>query len=314
MARCSAIGLKSPVIAFLSNVIVFMLKLFAALFTGSKTVLIESLRSFGDLLNSALAYIGNKIALESEEGFDPFGKSMYLYVFSFAIGLIALGSLVVFGITQAISALKSSSTISNVSLGIEFVSVALALDILAMVIAYRDGRRFSRERGYRNPLIRYILLENVYDILGGFIALTSLPLAHIYPAIDAISSIALNALLVTYMAKIVSESIAVLVYRAAPTYDIARAVKIALSNPAVRDVNSIKTFALEPNRYAVFMDIELDPGLSMDDVDQVIEEVKGEIAKHVKSFTYVHIEPRKPDRDLDTHRKILELLAKRRAF
>jgi cation diffusion facilitator family transporter len=302
------------VIAFLSNVIVFMLKLFAALFTGSKTVLIESLRSFGDLLNSALAYIGNKIALESEEGFDPFGKSMYLYVFSFAIGLIALGSLVVFGITQAISALKSSSTISNVSLGIEFVSVALALDILAMVVAYRDGRRFSRERGYGNPLIRYILLENVYDILGGFIALTSLPLAHIYPAIDAISSIALNALLVTYMAKIVSESIAVLVYRAAPTYDIARAVKIALSNPAVRDVNSIKTFALEPNRYAVFMDIELDPGLSMDDVDQVIEEVKGEIAKHVKSFTYVHIEPRKPDRDLDTHRKILELLAKRRAF
>jgi cation diffusion facilitator family transporter len=311
---CAAIDLKSPVIAFLSNVVVFILKLFASLLTGSKAVFVEALRSFGDLLNSALAYTGNRIALKSEERFDPFGKTMYLYVFSFAIGLLALGSLVALGIVQTISALRSGSIISNTGLGIKLVSAALTLDILAMVVAYRDNRRFSRERGYGNPLIRYILFENIYDILGGFAALAALPLSRIYSAVDVVAAAALNTILVVYMTKIVSESISVLVYRAAPADDIARAVKIALSNPAVRDVNSVKTFALEPNKYAVFMDVELDSKLSMDEVDQVIEEIKSEVVRHVKSFTYVHIEPRKPDRDVNTHRRLLRLLARRRAL
>jgi cation diffusion facilitator family transporter len=312
--RCPAIDLKSPAIAFLSNVAVFILKLFAALFTTSKAVFVEALRSFGDLLNSALVYTGSRIALKHEEGFDPFGKAMYLYVFSFAIGLLVLGSLVALGIFQTISALKSSSTILNTSLGIGLVSVALALDILSMVIAYRDEKRFFRERGYGNPLIKYIVFENIYDIVGGLTALATLPLSHVYPVVDVIASLALNAMLVVCMVRIVLESIEVLVYRAAPAYDIARAVKIALSNPAVRDVNTVKTFAIEPKKYAMFMDVELAPELSMDEVDQVIEEIKSEIARHVKNFTYIHIEPRKPDRDVHTHKKILELLARRRAL
>ncbi|MCI4436104.1 MAG: hypothetical protein JHC33_04755, partial [Ignisphaera sp.] len=104
----------------------------------------------------------------------------------------------------------------------------------------------------------------------------------------------------------------VLVYRSAPAYDIARAIKIALSNPAVRDVNSVKTFAVEPNKYALVMDVELDPNLNLDEVNEVIDEVKNEISKYVKSFGYIHIEPRKPDADEKTYRRLLRLLSRRR--
>ncbi len=66
---------------------------------------------------------------------------------------------------------------------------------------------------------------------------------------------------------------------------IARVIKIALSNPSVRDVNSIKTLTIEPNRYAIFMEIELDPNLNLDDIDQTISDIK------ISSFTSTNVIP-----------------------
>ncbi len=307
--------MKSPVVAFLSNVVVFLLKLLVAVITSSKTALVESLRSFADLINSALVYVGNRFALrKDDEDFSVFGKSMYIYVTSFAIGISTISSLALFGVLQTISAFESPHTITNSSLGVAILAIALTLDVASMVFAYIDHRRFLSERGYGNPLIKYVIFENVYDVVGGVSVLIALSLSFLNLYIDAVTSVVPNALLIIYVIRLIRESLGVLVYRSAPAHDIARAIKIALSNPAVRDVNSVKTFAIEPNKYVLVMDVELDPNLSLDEVNEVIDEVKNEISKYVKSFGYIHIEPRKPDAEEKTHRKLLRLLSRRRGF
>jgi len=308
----SVIDLKSPKISFLSNVAVLILKILASILTGSAAVLVEFLRSVSDLVNSGLAYMGNRIALEREEFFDPFGKTMYLYVFGFAVALLALASIAVIGFLESFRALMNQPRIENTSTGVFIMLTSLCIDTIVAFLAAKDSFAFASEKGYKNPLISYIIAENIYDIAGEGIAIASLVLTNTFPLADGIASLILNIVLVSYLIKMIIENLNVLVYRSAPSEIIARAVKIALSNPAVRDVNSVKTFALEPNKYAIFMDVELDPGLSMEDVDQVIDDIKNSIARHVTSFTYVHVEPRKPDSDVGTHKRILRLLAKRR--
>ena len=308
----SVIDLKSTKIAFLSNIVILTLKTVASILTGSTAVFVELLRSFGDLINSGLAFTGNRIAFGKEESFDPFGKRMYIYVFGFAIGLLALGSIAVIGFIESLKAFLHPSKVENTWLGFLIMLASMAIDLSVAFLATRDSTRFAYERGYKNPLLSYIIAENIYDVVGEGIAIASLLLANRFAYVDGISSLVLNILLVAYLVKMIAENINVLVYRSAPSHAIARAVKIALSNPAVRDVNSVKTLVLEPNRYAIFMDVELDPSLSMEDVDQVIEDIKNDIARYLNSFVYIHIEPRKPDKDLDTHKKILRLLSKRR--
>jgi len=112
--------LKSPFTAFLSNIAVLLLNLFTALLTRSKAVFVEALRSFGNLLNSSLAYTDNKIALKREESFDPFGKTMYFYIFSSVIGLGVIGSLVAFDIIQTVMAPTNGSIATNTVLGVGF--------------------------------------------------------------------------------------------------------------------------------------------------------------------------------------------------
>jgi len=307
----SVIDLRSPKIAFLSNIATLVLKILASILTSSSAVFIEFLRSVGDLTNSGLVYVGNRIALRGgDDHFHPFGKTMYLYVFGFAVAVLALSSITFIGFLESINAILNPSRIENTWIGIAIILVSMAIDLSVMISAARDNAMFTSRKGFRNPLLTYIVTENIYDIAGECIAISSLIFSNIFPLTDGVASLMLNIILVMYLIKMVTENIEVLVYRSAPPYSIARAVKIALSNPAVRDVNAVKTFALEPKKYTIFMDIELDPKLSMEEVDEVIEDIKSNIIKHVNEFVYVHVEPRKPDKDVDTHKKILKLLSR----
>ncbi len=302
--------IRSPKVSFFTNLGLFATKLSVALLTSSATVFVESLRSIGDILNSGLAYFGNSIAFSDEDTYS-FGRKMYLYTFGFATSTLALGSIVAISFFEGFNALINPRIIGNEYIGILFMVIAMTIDISTTLLAVRELRNYLDLAGYGHPLLKSIVIENLFDVVGEGIAIISLYFSSHERYIDGFSSIILSIILAIYMVKLAKENIDVLVHRTAPPEVMARAIKIALSNPSVRDVNSIKTLAIEPNRYAVFMEIELDPNLNLDDVDQTINDIKRDIEEHIKNINYIAIEPRKPDKSIDTHRKLLKDLAKK---
>ncbi|MCS7111811.1 MAG: cation diffusion facilitator family transporter [Sulfolobales archaeon] len=296
--------------SFLLNIVLFMLKIIASTATKSTALFIEALRSFTDILNSGLAYIGNRIALSGEEHYT-FSRRMYLYVFGFALSITALGSIVTVGFIEGLQALSKPKTVENISFGIAIISVAIVFDFTSALLAFKDAKIYLDKAGYSNPLLKAVFIENVYDVAGESIALVTLFLSKWNSAVDGISSMVLNAMLAIYMVRLAKENIDVLVQRAASPEIIARIVKIALSNPAIRDVNTIKTLTIEPQKYAVFMEVEVDPDLSLSEVEQVINDVKNDVKRFVGGIQYLVIEPRKPDSSPKTYRELLQRLRNR---
>ncbi|MEM0005319.1 MAG: cation diffusion facilitator family transporter [Ignisphaera sp.] len=297
--------------SFLLNILLFILKIVASTVTKSTALFIEALRSFSDILNSGLAYIGNRIALSSGEEYYTFSRKMYLYVFGFALSIIALGSIVTIGFIEGLQAFLRPKIIENISLGILLISIAIIFDLTSAVLAFKDAKIYLDEAGYSNPLLKAVFVENIYDITGEGIALATLFLSRWSNVIDGISSMILNTMLAIYMVKLAKENIDVLVHRAASPEIIARIVKITLSNPAIRDVNTVKTLMIEPQKYAVFMEVEIEPELSLAEVEQVINDIKGDIRRFVSGVQYLVIEPRRPDSSPKTHRELLRRLRSR---
>lgn len=233
---------------------------------------------------------------------------MYLYVFGFALSIIALGSIVTIGFIEGLHTLLKPKIIESIPIGIALLSIAVVFDFASAILVFRDIKVYVDKAGYSNPLLRAVLIENVYDITGEGIALATLILSRWSSMVDGVSSIALNVMLLVYMVKLAKENIDVLVNRAASPEVIARIVKIALSNPAIRDVNTIKTLMIEPQRYAVFLEVEIDSELSLAEIEQVINDVKNDIRRFVRGIQYLIIEPRKPDSSPRTHRELLSRL------
>lgn len=289
----------------------FILKIIAYIVTKSTALFIEALRSFSDILNSGLAYIGNHIALSKEERYT-FGRKMYLYVIGFALSIVIVGSIVTIGFIEGLYALLKPKTIENTLLGILLVIIAMAFDLTSAVLVFKDAKIYLDRAGYSNPLLKAVLVENVYDVAGDSVVLATLFLSKWSSSIDGVSSMILNVMLTIYMVRLAKENIDVLVQRSASPEIIARIVKIALSNPAVRDVNTIKTLTIEPQRYAVFMEVEVDPDLSLSEVEQVISDVKSDVVRFVSGVQYLVIEPRRPDSSPKTYRELLQGLKRER--
>ncbi len=235
---------------------------------------------------------------------------MYLYVFGFALSIIALGSIVTIGFIEGLQAFLRPKIIENISFGILLISIAMIFDFTSAILAFKDIKVYLDAAGYSNPLLKAVLVENIYDVVGESVALTTLFLSKWSNMVDGISSMILNTMLTIYMVKLAKENIDVLVNRAASPETIARIVKITLSNPAIRDVNTIKTLTIEPQKYAVFMEVEVDPELSLAEIEQVIDDVKSDIRRFVEGVQYLVIEPKRPDSSPKTHKELLRKLRK----
>ncbi|MEM1528527.1 MAG: cation transporter dimerization domain-containing protein, partial [Sulfolobales archaeon] len=62
---------------------------------------------------------------------------------------------------------------------------------------------------------------------------------------------------------------------------VGRVIKVALSDPRVIDVNDVKSLMLEPGKYLVFLQVEVDPNTRV----RELEDIRHYIENVVKSTT-----------------------------
>ena len=262
-------------------------------------------------MNSILAYTGVELASRPYDTLKyPFGRGRYIYLFGFTTSILALGSIAAIGFIEGISTLLNPQIIVNAYGGILFISIALAVDGATLITAYREHSKLLKTKKVSNPLLKALVIENFMDVVSESIAIGALALSFYSAFIDGVASTILSIILAIYAYHLAKENVEVLLEKAAPAPIIARAIKIALSNPAVIDVNSIKSLTIEPGNYLVIMELELDPKLSLSEVDQISKEIRSEIKRYIPSIKYIVLEPRMTDGIRDSHKVLLKAIAK----
>ena len=191
--------------AFIANFCIAIAKTWAAMFTGSGSMLAEAIHSYADTGNQVLLYLGLTQAKKPPNKEHPlgYGKLSYFWTFIVAILLFSLGGL--FSIYEGLHKLQHPEELSNLWVAILVLVLALFLEGFSLFGALREirilrGRRPFREwlKHTRNSELVVVLGEDVGAQLGLMLALMFLIMAVVTgdPMYDALGSICIGTVLI----------------------------------------------------------------------------------------------------------------------
>jgi len=191
--------------AFIANFCIAIAKTWAAMFTGSGSMLAEAIHSYADTGNQVLLYLGLTQATKPPDKEHPlgYGKLSYFWSFIVAILLFSLGGL--FSIYEGLHKLQHPEELSNLWVAIVVLVLAIFLEGFSLFGALREirllrGKRPFREwlKHTRNSELVVVLGEDVGAQLGLTLALIFLITAFITgdPMYDALGSICIGTVLI----------------------------------------------------------------------------------------------------------------------
>ena len=191
--------------AFIANFCIAIAKTWAAMFTGSGSMLAEAIHSYADTGNQVLLYLGLTQAKKPPNKEHPlgYGKLSYFWSFIVAILLFSLGGL--FSIYEGLHKLQHPEELSNLWVAILVLVLALFLEGFSLFGALREIRILRGQRPFRewlkhtrNSELVVVLGEDVGAQLGLMLALMFLIMAVVTgdPMYDALGSICIGTVLI----------------------------------------------------------------------------------------------------------------------
>jgi cation diffusion facilitator family transporter len=190
--------------AFLANLGIAIAKTWAALITGSGSMLAEAIHSYADTGNQVLLYLGLKQSLRPPDEEHPlgYGKLSYFWSFIVAILLFSMGGL--FSIYEGYHKLTHPEPLSQIWIALVVLVLAIMLEGASLFGALREIKKVRAGRPFfewfrhtRNSELVVVLGEDIGAQLGLVLALSFLILAFVTgnPMFDALGSICIGVVL-----------------------------------------------------------------------------------------------------------------------
>jgi cation diffusion facilitator family transporter len=198
-------SLKSIFFALGANAAIAAAKLFAALHTGSNSMLAEAVHSFADCGNQGLLLVGLKRAKRPPSPDYPLGYGKAIYFWSFIVALILFSMGGLFSIYEGIHKLESHEGLESPWIAVGILEFSIVMELVSLFGCLREVNKARGKKGLwrwfretRQSELIVVLGEDVAALAGLALALIAVLLA-IYtgdPVYDAAGSIAIGVLLV----------------------------------------------------------------------------------------------------------------------
>jgi cation diffusion facilitator family transporter len=276
--------------AFAGNAFIAATKFAAAFITGSSAMLSEGIHSVVDTGNQLLLLLGIRRASREASADHPFGYGLQLYVWSFVVAIIMFGVGACLSIAQGIEKLRTPHPIEHPLVNFVVLGVALLFETGSWFIALghlreqlRGANLLAFIHSSKDPTVFTVLLEDSAAILGLLFAAIGLALAEWrgLPAFDGIASILIGLVLGVTAFFLAVESQSLLTGEAvepAVREDIER---IAKAEPAVQDVNELRTMHFGPEDVLAALSLDFVDDVRAGDVERAVTSIELAIkAKH----------------------------------
>ncbi|MBQ3235844.1 MAG: cation transporter [Clostridia bacterium] len=125
----SAYGKVASVIGIIFNILLFGVKLFAGIISGSVAIVADALNNFGDASSSVISFVGFKLSSRPADKEHPYGHGRYEYVSAFIVTILIM----VIGVELLKSGVEKVIAPSAVTFSVLAV-VILALSIVAKIL------------------------------------------------------------------------------------------------------------------------------------------------------------------------------------
>jgi len=286
--------------ALLANLGIAVSKSVAFGFTGSASMLAETVHSLADTANQALLLLGSSRALRPATPEHPFGygRERYFWAFVVALVLFSLGSL--FAIAEGIGKLREPHALESPRWAIGVLGVAIVLEAFSLRTAVHASRALKKAESWwafirhaKGPELPVVLLEDLGALVGLLIALTGVGLALLLeePRFDALGSIGIGLLLGGIAIVLAIEMKSLLIGESA-----APAVVIAIREcfeavPGIRRVIHLRTLHLGPDELLVAAKVEIDHAQTLPALAHTIDVAEKQVRARVPAARVIYVEP-----------------------
>ena len=291
---------RAVIAAMIANLGIAIAKFVGFIFTGSSSLLAESIHSVADTGNQVLLLFGGKRSRMAPDRKHPFGygRERYFWAFVVSIVLFTLGAM--FAIYEGVEKVLHPHDIDAPQWAIGILAVSILLEANSFRTAIHEARPakgnaswFSFIRRTRSPELPVVILEDVGALIGLVFALIAVVLAVVTKnsVWDGVGSIVIGTLL-GIIAIVLSIEMKSLLIGESATEDDENSIRTAIeSSPVVKTLISLRTEHLGPEEILVAAKVEFDRSLTMAQLAAAIDEVEKAVRTAVPAAKRIFLEP-----------------------
>ena len=306
--------------ALFANGLIAMLKLAAALITGSSGMMAEALHSIADTTNQIFLLLGLRFYKRPASNKHPFGYGKERFFWSFIAAIFIFGVGATYAIYEGIQKLAHPHAPTNLGWAYAVLAISFALEGCSIALAiYQEVKEAHHEglsfadylRESKDPTAKTVLFEDSAALIGIVIAATGLLLTDYQVGgaagayWDGVASIIIG-LVLAVVAFVLARTSRGLLLGEAANPKVVTAIKQAIEgHPNVEHVVELLTMHLAPKKILINAHVKLRPELVTDDIVNSIQEIEERIKSAEPKVEMIFLEAARDDQ-VDGHRAVAE--------
>ncbi|MER6186989.1 cation diffusion facilitator family transporter [Streptomyces sp. NPDC001652] len=293
-------GTKAIVAALGANLAIAVAKFVAFLFSGSSSMLAESVHSLADSGNQGLLLLGGKKAQREATPQHPFGygRERYIYAFLVSIVLFSVGGM--FAIYEGYEKIKHPHEIEHWYWPVGVLVFAIIAETFSFRTAIKESNGLRGGQSWKDfvrhakaPELPVVLLEDLGALIGLILALggVGLALATGDGVWDGIGTLCIGILLILIALVLAVETKSLLLGESAGIEAVQKIEAAIVDGDVVTGIIHMRTLHLGPEELLVAAKIAVQHDDTATEVANAINAAEARIREAVPIARVIYLEP-----------------------
>ncbi|QIJ63072.1 cation diffusion facilitator family transporter [Streptomyces sp. JB150] len=293
-------GTKAIVAALFANLSIAAAKFVAFLFSGSSSMLAESVHSLADSGNQGLLLLGGKKAQREATPQHPFGYGRERYVYAFLVSIVLFSVGGMFAIYEGYEKIKDPHEIEHWYWPVGVLVFAIIAETISFRTAIKEsnalrGRKSWKEfvRHAKAPELPVVLLEDLGALVGLILALGGVGLALLTGngVWDGIGTLCIGVLLIVIAIVLAAETKSLLLGEAAGLEEVHKIEAAIVDGTTVPRIIHMRTLHLGPEELLVAAKIAVRHDDTATEIAAAIDAAEARIRAAVPIARVIYLEP-----------------------
>ncbi|MFF0540180.1 cation diffusion facilitator family transporter [Streptomyces coelicoflavus] len=293
-------GTKAIVAALLANLSIAVAKFVAFLFSGSSSMLAESVHSLADSGNQGLLLLGGKRAQREATPQHPFGfgRERYIYAFLVSIVLFSVGGM--FALYEGYEKIKHPHELEHWYWPVGVLVFAIIAESFSFRTAIKESNPLRGKKSWKEfirhakaPELPVVLLEDLGALVGLVLALGGVGLALLTGdgVWDGIGTLCIGILLILIALVLAVETKSLLLGEAAGADAVRQIEAAAVAGDTVTGIIHMRTLHLGPEELLVAAKIAVRHDGTATEIASAIDAAESRIREAVPIARVIYLEP-----------------------
>ncbi|KNE81327.1 MULTISPECIES: cation diffusion facilitator family transporter [Streptomyces] len=293
-------GTKAIVAALAANLAIAVAKFVAFIFSGSSSMLAESVHSLADSGNQGLLLVGGKRARREATPQHPFGygRERYIYAFLVSIVLFTVGGM--FALYEGYEKIQHPHELDHWYWPVGVLVFAIIAEVFSFRTAIKESNAIRGEQSWiqfvrhaKAPELPVVLLEDLGALVGLILALggVGMALATGEGVWDGIGTLCIGVLLILIAIVLAVETKSLLLGEAAGTDAVEKISKALVDGETVTGVIHMRTLHLGPDELLVAAKVAVGRDDTAQEIAAAIDAAEARVREAVPIARVIYLEP-----------------------